>query len=1043
MQNPLEGERKFLTVLFADLKGSMELLADRDPEDSQKILACVLEHMIEAVHRYEGTVTQVMGDGIMALFGAPLMQEDHGVRACCAAIAMQGSINRYSNEIRRLEGLPVRIRVGLNSGEAVVHPIGSEPQMGLLGYTAVGRTVHIAARMEQAATPGSVLLTSHTLQLVEGYVDVRPLGPISLKGLGAAVEAYELQGLRHARTRLMVAAARGLTPFTGRENEMKILGRALARASMGHGQVIFAVGEPGIGKSRLIYEFVHAPRTNRWLVLESDSPYHGQAPPGSSVINLLKRYLRLSENVDNIEIREHVASTVLGLDRSFEPLVTPLLALLSAPIGEPVWNSLDPPERLRLSLQAFLQVLICESRAQPLLVVFEDLHSSDSVTQSFLDGFVESLPRNRIMLLVSHRLGYQHRWGSESYCWQLRLDALPDESTNAMLDALMGTDPQLFQLRQLLIARTEGNPFFIEESVRALVETGVLAGSRGGYRLERDPRSIQVPATVEAVLAARIDRLAHNEKRLLQSAAVVGKDVPMALLRTIADMDEDVLRRSLAELQAAEFLYVSQLFPSPEYTFKHALTQQVAYSRLLLERRRVLHRRIADALESAHPDPGTEEVELLAHHAFRGGKWETAVRYARRAGATAASRPAHREAVARFEQALEGLQHLPESREQIELAIDITFDLRNSLQALGELRRLLDYVRTAQAQADLIGDKRRLGQASAFASQYYRLAGDIGCAIEAGERAVAIADGGLEDPQVGIVARGVLGAALAARGDHRRATEVLICATERIQGDLVHAVMGTTGILSVFLRIYLATSLAELGDFSTAMLHAESAYRIAEAVGHVYSITFACYGVGTIHVLRGEIAKSISALERGLELCRSWNLPVALPLLGSSLGHAYCLAGRAQEAIGLLEEAERQAGAMGRMGGHAILLVRLGEAYLHAVRIPDARRCAHIALTLSQQHKERAFEAYALRLLGDLGAHDASALEESEAFYRQAAGLAEELAMHPLLARCYLDLCRLYRRADRRASAETHLNMAIALFQAFDMPYWLEHAKAS
>jgi tetratricopeptide (TPR) repeat protein len=395
--------------------------------------------------------------------------------------------------------------------------------------------------------------------------------------------------------------------------------------------------------------------------------------------------------------------------------------------------------------------------------------------------------------------------------------------------------------------------------------------------------------------------------------------------------------------------------------------------------------------------------------------------------------------VSRFEQALDALQHLPESRERTELGIDITFELRNSLQALGELKRLLNYIRKAQAQADLIGDRRRLGQASAFACQYYRLAGTVHRAIETGERAVAIADE-LKDPELAMTTRQFLGPALAAGGEHHRAAEVLTSAVERMRDDQAHDAMGTTGIMSVFLRIYLATSLAELGEFSTAMRHAEPAYRIAEGLGHVYSMTFACYGIGTIHVLRGAIDESISTLEHGLALCRSWNLPVALPLLGASLGHAYCVAGRAQEAIGLLEEAELQAIAMGRMGGHAMLMVRLGEAYLQATRISDARRCAHSALTLSQKNKERAFEAYALRLLGDPGFDEV--VGERTAFYHRAAVLAEELRMHPLLAHCHLDLCQLCRRAGERANAETHLAKAIALFQAHDMPYWLQRAQA-
>ena len=461
---------------------------------------------------------------------------------------------------------------------------------------------------------------------MEGYVDVRGVGPIRLKGLSEPVEAYELKGLGQVRNRLQAATARGLTRFVGREAEMEVLGHALERAGSGYGQIICAVGEPGMGKSRLLYQFGHSHRTKNWLVLESASVAHGRTPPGSPVIDLLKTYLRLEMSTENSEIREHVTSRVLSLDQSLEPLVMHLLALLNSPILDQEWNSLDPPQRLRLSLDAFLQLLSCESQRQPLLVIFDDLQSDDSVTQSFLDSLVESIARNRIMLLVSFRPDYRHGWRHNNYYAQLRLDPLPDGSARAMLDALVGCDAQLLPLKHRLIARTEGNPFFIEESVRTLVETGVFGGPRGAFRLEKDPEAIRVPATVEAVLAARIDRLAPDGKRLLQSAAVVGKDVPFVMLRTIADMDEDALHRGLASLQAAEFLYAGRLLPGPEYTFKHALTHQVAYESLLQERRRTLHRRIMEALECAHPNPGAETSSCspITPFAVRSGRQPSA-----------------------------------------------------------------------------------------------------------------------------------------------------------------------------------------------------------------------------------------------------------------------------------------------------------------------------------------------------------------------------------------------------------------------------------
>src|SRR3984957_3481779 len=1034
----LEGERKQVTVLFADIKGSMELLADRDPEDAQKLLDPVLERMIEAVHYYEGTVSRVMGDGIFALFGAPLAHEDHAVRACFAALRMQESVARYAGEVERAHGIPVAIRIGLNSGEILVCAIGNDLHME---YTVVGQTVHLAARIEQMARPGTILTTANTLRLAEGYAAPRHLGLSPVKGLAEPVPVYELTGPGLARTRLQVSAGRGLTLFVDREAEMAALQDALARAARGQGQVVSLVGEPGIGKSRLLYEFIHSPPTATWRVLESGSAPPGKAPPGLPLIDLLKRYFALEAATDRAAMCAMLIAKLNALDRALEPLATPLLGLLDAALDDPQWTGLDPPQRLRRSLDAAVQLLVRESEMQPLLVVFDDVQSSDSVTQSLLDELVDSLPRARILLLVSHRPEYQHHWGGNSYFRPLHLEALPDDSGYAMLAALLGKDARLRQPKELVLARTEGNPFFIEESVRTLVETGVLSGTRGAYRLEQDAQTIEVPATVEAVLAARIDRLPASEKRLLQCAAVVGKDVPMALLRAAADLSDDTLRRDLAALQAAEFLYVGRLFPDPEYTFKHALTHQVAYGSLLHDRRRALHRRIVEALQRAYPEPGADQVELLAHHAFSGEMWQDAVRYCRQAGLAAARRPAHREAVVRFEEGLGGLAHLPESRERTEPAIDIRFDLRNSLHPLGRLKALLDHIRTAETLAVELGDRRRLGRASSFPCQYHRLMGDLAAAVPAGERAMAIARE-LDDVPLSIVATTHFGPTLAARGDHRRAAEILDACISLLRDDLAGDVMGTTGMLSVFSRSYLACSLAELGQFAAASRHAEEAIRFAKNSGHVFSLASGYYGAGTALALKGDVAGSIELLEQALDLCRSWHLLLLLPLFGTSLGYAYCLAARPDDAIGLLQEAEHEASVMQRIGGHSMLLVRLGEAHLQALRRADAVRYAHAAVSLAREHTERGHEAYAFRLLGELGLNDPPDLEDSELFFRPGIARAQALEMRPLLAQCHFGLGRRHRRVGRQRDATLHLNAAVELFSMLDMPFWLERARA-
>jgi class 3 adenylate cyclase len=647
-RSALEGERKQVTVLFADLKGSMELLADRDPEEARQFLDPVLERMMAAVHRYEGTVNQVLGDGIMALFGAEVAHEDHAVRACYAALAMQDAIRRYSTEMRRRHGVEVQIRVGLNSGEVVVRAIGNDLHMD---YSAIGQTTHLAARMEQLALPGSIRLTADTLRLAEGLMQVNTLGPVPVKGLVEPVEVFELVGASTLRRRLQVAAARGLTRFVGRQPELAALQQALERTGMGHGEVVALVGEAGVGKSRLVYEFVHAHHIRGWLVLESASVSYGKATPYFPVIDLLKRYTHVEDQDDTRTIRAKVTGQVLTLDETLHGALPALLALLDALPEDSPFLALDPPQRRRQTMEALKRVFVRESQVQPLLLVFEDLHWIDTETQAWLDSLVESLPTARLLLLVNYRPEYQHGWGSKTYYTQLRLDPLPPASAEIFLQALVGHDPSLAPLTQLLIARTQGNPFFLEESVRTLVETGGLVGDRGAYRLAQALPTIQVPATVQAVLAARIDRLSPEDKRCLQTAAVIGTEVPLPLLQAIAEVPAEALQRSLEHLQAAEFLYEMRLFPEREYIFKHALTHEVAYGSLLQERRRLLHAHIVEALEALAGEQRDEvasgqspdQVERLAHHALRGEVWDKAVAYCRQAGDKALARSASRE----------------------------------------------------------------------------------------------------------------------------------------------------------------------------------------------------------------------------------------------------------------------------------------------------------------------------------------------------------------------------------------------------------------
>jgi predicted ATPase len=486
------------------------------------------------------------------------------------------------------------------------------------------------------------------------------------------------------------------------------------------------------------------------------------------------------------------------------------------------------------------------------VLVFEDLHWIDAETQALLNTLVESLPTARLLLLVNYRPEYQHGWGSKTYYTQVRLDPLPSASTDELLQALLGNEPNLAPLKRLLIERTEGNPFFLEESVRALVETGVLVGEPGAYRLAQALPTIQVPATVHAVLAARIDRLPPEDKRLLQIAAVIGHEVPLPLVQAIAELPEADLHRGLTHLQAAEFLYEMRLYPEREYTFKHALTYEVAYGSLLQERRRALHARIVEALERLHADRLAEQVDRLAHHAVRGEVWDKALSYGRQAGVRATERSALREAVASFEQALGALQQLPDSRTTREQAIDLRFDLRNALFPLGETERIRDHLRQAEPLAEALGDPRRLGLLAGYMSSCLLFLGDPEGSLAPAQRALAIATA-LGDIGLQVAAHASLGNGYERLGDYRRAVEVFRKQVEILHGAPLRERFGQAHVQSVLSRANLACCLAELGAFAEGRVHGEDALRLAEAVEHPFSLAMACALVGRLYLLQGAL----------------------------------------------------------------------------------------------------------------------------------------------------------------------------------------------
>lgn len=1056
------GERKRVTVLFADIRGSTSFIEKLDPEEVRKHFDPVLRAMMDAVHRYDGTVNQVLGDGIMALFGAPLAHEDHAVRACYAALAIQEEMRRRAEKNGAGEAACLRIGVGINSGEVVVRSLSNDLN---IDYSALGQTTHLAARMEALAAPGVIAITAETLREVEGFVEVKSLGLLQVKGFSNAIEAFELTGVTTARTRLQAAATRGLTPFVGRQVELEFAQRIIGQMAGGRGEVLAIVGEAGMGKSRLLQQFLSRYLPAEFIVLEAPSVSYGKATPYFPVIKLLQSYFGVTEAEPGNEVRAKVGDNMLRLDPALTDAIPPVLALLDAlpdmgagqTPGEMEWlgslpkvataltqyTAMEPRERRSFLLSALIRLLLCESRRQPLVLVFEDLHWIDSETQAVLDALVESLTRGRVFLWVNYRPGYTHTWANKNYYSRLRLNPLPAEGANELLDTLLGDYDELTKLKAILIKRTDGNPFFIEESVRALAESGVLVGTKGNYRPAMLIDNVRIPSTVQSVLAERVDRLPVEEKQLLQTAAVIGVVVPDRLLLAVTELPAEKSRRALANLQAGEFLQETRLFPELEYKFTHALINEVVYGELLQERRIALHVRTVAALEALAEDGSLDPIEALADHAFRGELWDKAALYLKQAGSKAMAHSAFGEALARYERAFAALAHLNETQERLEQQIDLHLDCRNVLFLSGDLPRVGEELARAETLAERLGDERRLARVLNFQNSYYGLIGDPERAIQAGRRALGLPVTH-RDAALRAVTRYYTGVAYNKIAQYDRAAVILRSGMQSVEGELKYEQFGTAAILSVIFRSHLSQSLAMTGDFDEGLARGAEGVAIAGEAHHPVSLIHINSSLGFLYIFKGDFDEAIPVLEDALAMCENKHIPIYVPLVAPRLGYAYAHAGRLAEGLRLLEQSIDDSAAVGRAGFLALNMAWLSEAYLMTGRLDEAALLAQRAFDVSKLHKERGHGALALKLGADIARRRVPAdIEQVEARYREALTLAEDMGMRPLQAHCHRGLAKVHAAAGAQDRARAEFSAALELYRAMAMISWQTRTEKS
>lgn len=1018
--SPLDfGSRTQATAIYVEFGRTLTQAAETDSETAVGLYETLLAQVTKAVERYGGTVTSASEDGVAGVFGVPVMLEDHAVRACFAASDIQSTMEPS------LPIAPNDLGIGIASGELVTKPSASLRDGGLLRV--LGPPVLRATRFARAAH-GSILMGPVASRLARGHVQVTDAGPTIAEACGEPV--VELVRVVSAQTRFQVRAAHGLTPFVGRTREMEHLEKAADDAHRGRGRVVAVIGDPGIGKSRLVHEFLRSEQTGSWLALTTGAVAHRAPASFQSIADLLKSYFHIVAGDDAGLRRARVVAKLKGNDDNMADL-SAYLSLIDEHVEDPGWLALEPTWRRERIFSALKRLLLGEALNQPVLLVFEDLHWIDADTQAFLDTLVDGIALTRVLVVVTYRPNYEHKWGGKSFYTQLRLEDLAPEHSGKLLSHLVGNDPSLTDLRQFL--QKQGNPLFLEESVRSFADDATLAGQRGSYRLTRRLDDLRVPAAIHAIIAARIDRLEAREKHLLQAAAAIGKDFGIGILRRIASLPDRDCDLAFAGLQNAELVLQADFSADPRFTFKHALIHEVAYGSLLAEQRRHFHTEIVAAIEDLPPDRRIGYVEQLAHHASCGNLTEKAARYYREAGMKAFARSSNREAVGHYEQALGWLAQLPETRETQEQAIDLRLDLRSALYPLAEYGKIRGYLLEAEKLAQKLGDQSRLGWISAYmASLYLTTGGDASTARALGERSEAIA-GTLGETRLQVAAQYYIAWASYIAADFARTESVCRAIMGALKGERRQERFGVV-VPAVQSRVYLARALAERGCFKEANAQGQDAIDLAEQFDHPFSRCWACLGLAYVKNVQGEWLEAGHLLERASAECWRWKIGVQAPLVMALLGHVTAQSGRVQEGIGLLEQAVSEYRGAGTEHFLSIGIVQLGQAYLLAGQTDKAHESADRAILLAGRRGERGFEAWALHLHGEIAArrHGAGA-NVAIAHFRKAMAQASELGMKPLIAHCNLALGTQLNAAGQASVAKEHQSVADTLYRKMGM----------
>jgi class 3 adenylate cyclase/tetratricopeptide (TPR) repeat protein len=1033
----IEGERKLVTVLFLDVANFTGMSEKLDPEEVHEIMDGAFKILMDEIHKVEGTINQFTGDGVMALFGAPLAHEGHSQRACYASLAIQKAIRVYGKKVRQNYGVDFRVRIGLNSGPVVVGAIGDDLRMD---YTAIGDTTNMAARMESMADPGSILLTSHTHGLAKEYFQFRDLGKLPVKGKKEPQEVYELLSASRAVTRLDASVAKGLTRYIGRRNEIETLITSYEKALTGSGQVVGIIGEAGVGKSRLIYELRNR-LTDDHLYLEGRCLQYGGSIPFLPLLDILRSLFVIQEGDPGEIIKKRMTEIIEGFDEKLLGAFPAFQDILCPPSDDETWHNLEPKEKRNRTFEAIRDLLIRSSQSRPLVLVLDDLHWIDKTSEEFLDYFIGWLTNTRILMLLIYRPEYTHPWASRSYYDQIRLDQLSSVTSAELIHSILPGKEIVPEITNLILNRAAGNPLFMEELTKTLLENGSIRKTDQKYILSVSPSEVHVPDTVQGIIAARMDRLEDHIKRTMQVASVIGRDFAYRILQTITGAEEE-LKSYLLSLQNLEFIYEKSLFPELEYIFRHALTQEVAYSSILLRKRKELHELIGRAIEQIYGERLEELLETLAYHYSRSDNFEKAYHYTRLSGDKAIGKHSAWEALGCYKEALKALNDFPDSGEKQKSQMEILHLILVPIIILGFPEESLSILEEGATLAKELGDTKSLMRFYGNMGLYYSRMGNHAEGKRCAEKAF---NGAEEIHDIDAMAQSGpdLSISYSAEGDYENANDVALRVTRAIEktGRQIETFGGPTNIYSVLSGMR-GANLARLGHFEEARVICEKALSEAVKINRPITLGLCENYVGMIHSTRGQGEPAKDRFEKGIRYLEEVQFLQPLSTTWTDLGYAHFLLGEPDAGI---EFAKKGLGIQTQSGSewfrtyhHRVLGICFFEKDEHKQAIEQMEEACQLADKNSEKHHM----GIALTWLGRiLGQSDSSDPNGALKHISKGISILEALKTTPDLAVGYLFLGELFALSGRKEEALDPLKKAEGMFLKMKMEYWPEKTR--